>query len=152
MNWFGVRKEKRTQLYFPDYGGFEFRKLPLEDSCLVEKANGEVVKAWKHFYCNQLTFDGYKNIHAAMVTLGFDRDFVLDPFNKIPVAGDVSGKPKRNEADIKKWTSQVAESQRYKVMNKHGNLLLLDKITMFLGIGLLLLIIIYGATRAYGGS
>ena len=148
--WFGTVKENRTQLYFPDYGGFQFRKLALEDSCLVEKKNGEIAKAWKHFYSSQIPFNGYKNIHADMVTLSFDRDFILDLFNMIPIIDNSSGKPKKSEADIKKWTAQVAESQRYKVMNHPGGMMLLDKITMWLGVGLILLILIFGIRQAWG--
>ncbi len=143
-SWFGAPKEKRTQLYFRDDGSFIFRKLPFEDSCLVEKSNGVVIKAWKHFYCAQVPFNGYKKIQADMVTPGFDRDFILDPFSKIPVMDNTGGKPKRSEDSIKKWTSQVAESQRYKVMNNPGKMLLLDKITTYLGISLLILLLILG--------
>jgi len=149
--WFGTVKEKRTQLYFPDYGGFQFRKLALEDSCLVEK-NGkkEIVKAWKHFYCAQIPFSGFKKIHADMVTLGFDRDFILDLFNKVPVQTNSSGKPDKSEESIKKWTAQVAESQRYKVMTHPGGMLPMDKIIAWLGVALVIMAISLGISKAWG--
>jgi len=149
-SWFGTVKENRTQLYFPDYGGFQFRKLPLEDSCLVEKQKGVVIKAWKHFYSSQIVFNGYKKIHADMVTMGFDRDFILDPFNKIPVMGNTSGKPGKTEVEIKKWTSQIAEGKRYQVMSNPSGMMLIEKITMWLGIGLVLLILIFGIRQVWG--
>ncbi len=149
-NWFGAPKEKRTQLHFFDDGSFEFRERLIEDSCFVTKQDGIVTKAWKHFYSNEIPFNGYKGIHADAVTMSFDRDFILDLFNKVPTSVDVSGKPKKNENDIKKWTAQVAESQRFKVMNKGGSSTILDKVTWFLGIGLLLMILAYGAMKAWG--
>ena len=148
--WFGTVKENRTQLYFPDYGGFQFRKLPLEDSCLVEKLGGVVIKAWKHFYCAQIPFNGFKRIHADMVTLGFDRDFILDLFDKIPKADNPSGKPGKTETDIKKWTGQIAESQRYKVMSKPSNLTVIEKVTLFLGITIVLMALSLGVQVAWG--
>jgi len=148
---FGTVKENRTQLYFPDYGGFKFRRLLLQDSCLVEKNNnGDIIKAWKHFYSSQIPFNGYKRIHADMVTLSFDRDFILDPFDTIPVMTSPSGKPDKSEAGIKRWTAQVAESQRYKIMSRPSGMLQIDKIIMWLGIGLVLLIIIFGISKAWG--
>jgi hypothetical protein len=137
-------------LYFYDDGTFKFEKRLFTDSCLVDKKDNNVVKAWKHFYSADLRFDGFKNIKADMVSLGFDRDFILDPFNKVPVTDtpNAGGKPKATESDIKKWTAQVAESQRYKVMNKPGNMLIYDKITIFLGVGLILELIALGISIA----
>jgi hypothetical protein len=140
--------EKRTQCYFHDDGTFEFRKLPFEDSCMVEKAEGIIKKAWKHTYSGETRFDGFKSIHADMVTLGFGRDIFLDPFNKIKVSGSPNGgKPNTDELSIRSWTSQVAETQRYKVMNHPGSMLLVEKITMFLGCGFILELIIFGITK-----
>lgn len=150
-SWFGTVKENRTQLYFPDYGGFKFRRLPLEDSCLVEKdKNKQVTKAWPHFYSAQIPFGGHKNIHAGMVTLSFDRDFILDPFNVIPITTNSSGKPEKSDVSIKKWTAQIAESQRYKVMSQPGNMMLIEKITLWLGVALILLILIFGIQQVSG--
>lgn len=148
---FSGGKEKRTQLYFRDDGSFEFRKLEFEDTCLVEKKDNEVIKAWKHFFGPELIFNGYKNIHADMVTLCFDRDFILDPFDAVPVVDNPqAGKPARNEHGIRSWTAQVAEAQRYKVVNKPGSSLLVDKISMFLGIALIIMLLILGMSKAWG--
>lgn len=138
-------KEQRTQLMFFDDGSFKFRKMPFEDSCLVEKKNNEVEKAWAHFYGAELRFDGFKNMRADMVTLSFNRDFILDPFNKVKVATTPNGgKPGKGDDDIKKWTGAIAEGQRYKVMSKAGNMLLVNKITLFLGSALILEVIMMG--------
>lgn len=156
LEWTGLtsKKEERTQLHFLDDGSFEFRKLPFQDACLIEKKDDKIDRAWKHFYASELRFDGYgKKFPADMVILGFNRDFILDPFNKIPVhENPAGGKPKKIEADIRSWTAQVAESQRYKVMNKPGNMLLMDKITLFLGLALILEIFIIGISMAWGGK
>lgn len=140
--------EQRTQLFFRDDGSFEFRKLPFEDACLVERKDNNIVRAWKHFYNNEFLFNGYKKVKADMVTLGFNRDIILDPFNTVPERPSPnSGKPLPNETSIKKWTGEVAESQRYKAINKPGNMLIWDKITMFLGIALLLMVIAFLIAR-----
>jgi hypothetical protein len=143
----GESKEQRTQLFFFDDGSFKFRKLPFEDACLVEKKNETVVKAWAHFYDAEIPFNGYGSMRADAVTLGFNRDFILDPFNKVPLAEngtDRKGKPKANESSIRSWTAQVAESERYKVMNHPGSTLLINKITMWLGIGLIIELLLFG--------
>lgn len=113
MNILGMPKEYKTQLYFQDDNKFCFIKRQLEYSCLVEKAKGILVRAWKHFYGNQLYFPGYKNISADTVTLGFSRDIILDPFNKVPTGGAVGQKPKADDEGLKKWIAKIAENQRH---------------------------------------
>jgi len=142
MGLFGSgSKEVKSQLHFYDNGDFEFRKRPLQDAHLVEQAEGIVVKAFPLFYASEIQFNGHKGIPADMMSLSFDRDMILDPFGKVPVRENISGKPGTDEVSIGKWLAKIAESQRYKVMVKQGSLLLIEKITLFLGIGLILEII-----------
>lgn len=142
----GTPKEQRTQLFFRDDGKFVFRKLPFEDACLVEKVGGEIIKAWKHFYSTQIPFNGFKNIHADMVTLAHDRDIILDPFNKIP---DID-KPEKSQNGILGWIANIGEIQRYKQQNKPQSTLLIDKITYFLGAGLIIMMLAFGIRAAVG--
>ena len=108
------KKEYKTQLFFTDDNRFRFVKRQLEYSCLVEKDHGELYRAWKHFYANQFYFPGYKNISADTVTLGFSRDIILDPFDKVPVGDLVSEKPKiKEKGSLKKWIATMAENQRH---------------------------------------
>lgn len=145
----GSVNEQKTQLFFYDDTSFKFIKRQTEDSCLVEKKDNEVVKAWAHFFNTEKIFDGFKNIHADSVVLGFNRDFVLDPFNQVPEADKPgSGKPKKT--DIKKWTAEIAEGQRYKIMNKGGGMLLVNKITIFLGVCNILMVLAILINRAGG--
>lgn len=146
----GTVKEQKTQLFFHDDGSFEFKRREFIDSCLVEKRDNVAIKAWKHFYSLDMPFPGYRNLPAGTVSLAFNRDFILDPFEKVPVSeAPNTGKPVKNDdRKIREWTSQVAESQRYKVMNKPGNLLLWDKITMFLGAGFILELVAFGISVA----
>jgi len=155
FDFMGSSKESKTQLMFYDDGSFEFKRRLFQDTCLIEKKDETIVKAWKHFYGTDLRFDGYRGCFKAdMVALGFDRDFILDPFDRVPVSiTPNAGKPdNRDEAKIKAWTAQVAEAQRYKVMNKPTTLLLWDKITMWWGIGLVLELIALGISKATGGG
>ena len=113
MNLFG-NKEYKAQLYFQDDDKFKFIRRQLEFSCLVEKAKGALLRGWKHFYGNQLYFAGYKNMSAGMVTLGFARDIILDPFNKIPIGDSVSEKPKAKDTKgLKNWIAKIASNQRH---------------------------------------
>lgn len=102
-------EEKKMQLYFYDDDTFEFRKLPLQYGCLLEKKGDKLIRAWRHSYAGQYSFGGYKNITAGTVTLGFARDIFLDPHNKIPFTDDTTGKPK----DVKAWIGKVGETMRH---------------------------------------
>ena len=106
-------KERKTQLYFRDDNKFSFIKRDLLYSCLVERSGDTLKKAWKHFYCNQLFFPGYKKISADAITLGFVRDIILDPFNKIPTGEETTEKPKDNKGSLKSWIAKVATNQRH---------------------------------------
>ena len=108
------KKEYKIQLYFQDDDKFRFVRRLVEYSCLVEKGKGELVRGWKHFFGNQYYFAGYKGISAGTITLGFARDIILDPFNKIPTGDTVSEKPKSRDASgLKKWIAKIAENQRH---------------------------------------
>ena len=102
--------EKKTQLYLRDDNKFEFRKLPLEFSCLLEKKGQDIKRAWRHSYSGQYAFPGYKNISADTVTLGFARDIFLDLHGKIPETDDTTGKPKKEK--IFDWIAKIATNQR----------------------------------------
>lgn len=106
-------KEQKTQLYFRDDNKFQFQKREVAYSCLVERQKGALKRAWKHFYGAQFFFPGYKNISGDSVTLGFSRDIILDPFNKIPSGEEVGEKPKvKDKLSLKKWIAKIAENQR----------------------------------------
>ncbi len=109
-----TQKEYKTQLYFQDDNKFKFIRRELAYSCLVEKHHGELFRAWKHFFGNQLYFPGYKNMSADTVTLGFAHDVILDPFNKIPIGDTASDKPRaKDSTSLKKWIARIAENQRH---------------------------------------
>jgi len=146
-NILGAPKEQRTQLFFRDDGKFIFRKLPIVDTFLVEKKGDDIVKGWKHFYKLQFPFAGFKGISADMVTMGFDRDIILDPFNII----DEKDKPDvRKKINENPWITDVADGQRYKAQNKPSNKLLLEKITTFLGVATLFIVLAMAARAVWG--
>ena len=106
-------EEKRTQLYFRDDRKFQFRKMPLEHSCIVEKVDGKYKRAWKHFYNAEIPFSGYKNTSGDSVTLGYSRDIILDPYNKIKTGETPSEKPKTDTKSLKEWISKIATNMRH---------------------------------------
>jgi len=114
-----LNKETKTQAFFRDDNKFQLVKRNLEFSCLVEKAGDTMKRGWKHFYNNQFYFGGYKNMSADSVTLGFSRDIILDPFNKIAIGDSVGTKPKINDKPgLKKWIAMIAENQRHTYRSK----------------------------------
>ena len=144
---FGAPKEKRTQLFFRDDGKFIFRKLEIEDTFLVEKKNKVIIKGWKHFYKLQFPFAGMKGVGADMVTLGFDRDIILDPYNIV----DSSQKPdKHKKINENPWITEVAEAQRYKAQNNPSNMLLVEKVTLFLGVCTTIIVLSIAIRWAWG--
>ena len=146
MDIFGPPKEKRTQLFFRDDGKFIFRKLFIEDTFLVEKVSSDIVKGWKHFYKLQFPFAGLKGIPADMVTLGFDRDIVFDIYGLVDEKDKPLKNKKINEND---WITDVADGQRYKAQNKPASMLLLDKVTIFLGIATLVIVLATAARAVW---
>lgn len=147
FNILGPPKEKRTQLHFRDDGKFTFRKLLIMDTFLVEKYKDDIIKGWKHFYKLQFPFAGLKGISADMVTLGFDRDIILDPYGIV----DEKEKPNKNrKINDNPWITEVADGQRYKAQNNPGNMLMLDKITVFLGVATLLIVLAIAARAVWG--
>lgn len=129
-------KEQKLQLYFYEDNSFEFKKRPLEHFCLLEKDGDDIKRAWKHFYGNEFYFPGYKSIPAGMVTLGYARDIILDPFDKIPKGTEINQKPGKDQ--IKEWISKIAENMRHVYRAKRNTMTTGDKVTWVL-IGVLVI-------------
>ena len=148
MNLTGIPKERRTQLFIRDDGTFIFRKLDVENTFLVSKdASNQVVEsAWLMPYKLLKRFDGYKNIGADMVTLSYGRDIVLDLFNQL---GDRE-KPNKG-ADIRKeFVRKIAQATFYKHVRKAKGSLFMEKVTMYLGVILILLALAIGLKVGVG--
>lgn len=152
MGLFTESVEKRTQLYFRDDRKFQFIKRPMEHSCLVEKADGKYKKAWKHFYNAEIPFAGYKGVSGDSVTLGFARDIILDPFNKIRVGDNPSEKP-RIEGDgdsLRKWIAKIATNMRHIYSTKRERKTSADAV-FWLIFGIDILMLIGWAVRYFTG-
>ena len=144
-------KEYKTQLYFQDDDKFRFVRRLVEYSCLVEKAKGNLVRGWKHFFGNQYYFSGYKSISAGTITLGFARDIILDPFNKIPEGDAVSEKPKsKDAAGLKKWIAKIAENQRHLYRTLRKSTLKEDFINWSLMGILIIMVLLWALSYAKG--
>jgi hypothetical protein len=174
---FGPTKESRTQLLFRDEGSFEFRRLEIEDTFLVEKKDGkkdsDIVRGWKHFYENQFPFPGYGRIPADMVTLGFNRDIILDPYGIVKREELPPEEKQTGEGDAlvlawpqgnghkgrlfnkgQPWLVEVGHARRLKILAKRGRASIYDKIVYFIGATLLLeiVIILIKVGQAHGGG
>lgn len=147
------RKERKTQLYFSDDNKFQFIKREVQYSCLVEKIGDTLKRAWKHFYGNQYFFAGYKKMSADTVTLGFARDIILDPFNKVPVGESVGEKPRKDKVGMTKWIAKIAENQRHTFRSKRQNTKTNNIINISLSVVLIIMILVWAITyvvRLYG--
>lgn len=145
MSIFGPPKERRTQLYFRDDGGFLFRKLDIEDGFLVEKIGNEITKAWMMRYKLLKRFNGYKKIGADMVTTSFARDIVLDPFNQLAD----NERPEKGDKLVKGFVQKIAEAKCYKHEQKAKGSLLMEKIVLFEGFTMVLLALGIGIVVAF---
>jgi len=145
MSLFGPPKEKRTQLYFRDDGGFIFRKLDIEDAFLVEKSKKVIVRAWMMRYKLLKRFNGFKRIGADMVTISFARDIVFDPFDQLAT----SEKPEKGASLTKDFVRKIAEAKCYTHEQKAKGSLLVDKLVLFLGFTMIVLALGIGAMVAF---
>ena len=145
----GNPKEQGLQLYFHDDDSIEFRKLDIDVACLHEKDNrGIPVKSWRHYYKNRYPFLGYKKIKAGMVSLGYGRDIVLDP-HKILTSEELPELDKDINKLDRKGIKEIAQAQCYKAENQRGNALLVDKITTYLGIAVLVIAVAIAAAANF---
>ncbi len=135
-------QELKMQLYFRDDNAFTFRKLPVQYSCLAEKAGDALKRAWKHFYCCQIPFPGYGNMKSGQVSLGFARDIILDPFNMVPMSENSGGKP--SKAGMKDWIANIAENQRHIFRSKREMTVWTSRIT-WAELGVLFIMVIVWA-------
>lgn len=146
MNPFGIPKEQRTQLYFRDDGGFQFRKLDIMDTFLVEKNNNkEATKAWMMRYKLLKRFNGFKNIGADMVTISYARDIVFDPFGQLTD----SEAPEKGKKLTKDFIKKIAEAKCYQHERDAKGSSFVEKITLFLGITMVLLALAIGIKAAF---
>ena len=146
MNIFGTPKEKRTQLYFRDDGGFLFRKLDIVDTFLCEKNGaGEVLKAWMMRYKLLKRFNGFGNVGADMVTISYARDIVFDPFSEL----SDKEKPEKGKKLIKDFIKKIAEAKCYQHERTAKGSTFTDTITLCLGIAVVLLALAMGIKAAF---
>ena len=142
----GPPKERGTQLYFRDDGGFQFRKLDIEDTFLVEKnQQKEAIKAWMLRYKLLRRFDGFKSIGADMVTVSYGRDIVFDPFRQL----NDSEKPEKGKALVKDFIKRIAEAKCYQHERTAKGSTLADKVVVYMGIVMVLLALAIGAKAAF---
>ena len=143
---FGTPKEQGTQLYFRDDVGFQFRKLDIEDTFLVEKnSQKEATKAWMLRYKLLRRFDGFKGIGADMVTVSYARDIVFDPFRQL----NESEKPEKGKALIKDFVKKIAEAKCYQHERTAKGSTLAEKVVVYMGIVMILLALAMGIKAAF---
>ena len=116
------------QLFLHDDDSFEFRSMPMESTCLIEKKDGEEVAAYKHYFKSEYFFEGYKGIPSDMVTLGYPRDIILELHDIL----DEDEKPPRDGNLSSPFITAIAENRCYKLESQMPKGLLADKVVMTL--------------------
>lgn len=133
-------------MYFRDDGGFQFRKLDIEDTFLVEKnSQKEAVKAWMMRYKLLRRFDGFKSIDADMVTVSYGRDIVFDPFRQL----NDNEKPEKGKKLIKDFIKRIAEAKCYQHERTAKGSTLASTVTLYMGIVMVLLALAVGIKAAF---
>ena len=146
MNLFGTPKERGTQLYFRDDGGFLFRKLDIVDGFVVDRnKSGEAVKAWMMKYKLLKRFDGYKGVGADMVTISYARDIVYDPFGQLKDRE----KPDKGDSLIKDFICKISTAICYKHERTAKGSVFAEKIVLFMGATMVLLALGIGVKVAF---
>ncbi len=121
---FGKSKETKMQLFLHDDDSMEFRRLEIDFTVLIEKVNKKINAAFKHFYKMEYDFEGYKNIPAGKVTLGFPRDVVCDVFNSLDENKD--GIKKGTNLD-RPWITEISKNAFYKAKTQKSQGLFMDR-------------------------
>ena len=140
MGFFDVNtKEKRTMLYFKENGHFKFEIKPVEDTFLLEKKNGRVVRAWEDLRKLRLPFSGWRNIPRDEVTLAHSRDVIFDPFHMLNPKEKPTGyiaKLQGNSfsAGVAAWISDITRTQQYKRQGESSKRMAQSTQALFLGV------------------
>src|SRR3972149_4032339 len=121
----GKPKEKKTQFMIHDDDSMEFRKLNIEGTALIEVRNGKPVAAFKHYYKLEYDFEGYKNLPAGKVSLGYPRDVMLDVFNTLEMKDKFT---KGNDLN-RPWITAIGANSFYKVKTQKPPSVFMDKFT-----------------------
>lgn len=149
--------EKRWQCYFPDDDTFQFRKLEVEDTFLIERGKQrEVVRGWKDLRGNRFSCPGYRQAHIppCSVTFSHPRDIIFEvvpgiiPNAQRPdggrtsmrrtkdgtgVAFSVEGERERLK-EVATWCASVGDFRLLRAAAKKLKQASMDKLIMWLGI------------------
>jgi hypothetical protein len=111
---------------------FDIEAKLVDRSFFVDKKNGEIVAGWKDVYKLRKLFTGFqKSIKPGTITMIYDRDIVLDPFDQAPQ----SDMPGKKAMLTHPFFTKIAETTLYDINAKNKQLSSLDRLIMILGIG-----------------
>ncbi len=144
MGLLGVPVEYGTQLLLRDDRTFIFRKLKIAESSLVDYVHEKPVIAWPMLYKLMKRFEGYARIGAGMVTICYNRDIILDPLHQMPE----KTKPVKGSSLQKDFIRKLAEAKCYQHEYSARPTFILDKMTVFIGITMILLALALGIKLA----
>ncbi len=145
-SWIGATRGKRTQLMFYDDFTVAFRELDIQDGAFVVKGTSdELTDAWDAPNKLILPFEGMGKLRKSAVIMCIESDIIFDPFNKL----SDNDKPTIGPDLIKKRISKKAEAIRYRHQAKPGESLIMNRVTLFLGIAIIMEMLILGMMVAF---
>jgi hypothetical protein len=141
FDWLSMTpKEKKLQFFIHDDDSMEFRKLPVEDTVLIEMRGGKPVAAFKHYYKLEYDFNGYKNIPSGKISLAYPRDVMLDLFNSLEDSDKFTKGNNLNSLEDsdkftkgnnlnRPWITAIAANSFYKAKTQKPPSLMMDRFT-----------------------
>lgn len=143
--------EKRWQCIFRDDDMFQFRKLELEDTFLIERDKTKAVShGWKHLYSNQFPCPGYKQAHIppCAVTFSHPRDIIFEvipglvPNGERPDGGRSLDRKqkfsflseKERLKEVVTWCANVGNQRLLRIAAKKSKQPSMDRLIMWLGV------------------
>lgn len=112
---------------------FEFKKLPVKDSSVLIKKGEDILAAYPLLNKCVMPFVGMTGIKRGRVLVACESDIIFDVFSRLAD----EEKPEKGPGLVKKWIQKKAETVRYRHQAKPKVSTILNKIIVFLGVGLL---------------
>lgn len=141
-----VPSGQRTQMIFFNDNTFQFRKLPVRDAAVAIKNGEDIELAWPALNKLLLPFFGLPGIKKTKVLICCENDIIFDVFNRL----SDDEKPETGPQLVKNWIKSKAETVRYRHQSKPKVSSLMNRVTLFLGASLVLMVLILGITALRG--
>lgn len=141
MGLFAPKTAKRMQLFHHDNGDLEFRRLKVVGQSATEfNDRNEPVRAWYDLFQLLYPFNGYKSIPGDGVQLAYNRNYHLELHPILPE----KEKPPEDGTLKSDFITTIAELRAFLISKAKKPKSLWDKLTIILGVSVVLEMVIWG--------